>query len=91
MGSGYLESVYERCMLIELKKAGLYVKSQYPIKVWYENQIVGEFVADLVVERRVPAIERSPRIELLQVRLFANQMRRIPSLPERASCRGTLR
>ena len=42
MGSGYLESVYERCMLIELKRAGLYAKSQHPIKVLYENQIVGE-------------------------------------------------
>jgi len=41
MGSGYMESVYERCMLIELKKAGLYAKSQYPIKVVYDNHIVG--------------------------------------------------
>ena len=40
MGSGYMESVYERCMLIELKKVGLYTKSQYPIQVMYENHIV---------------------------------------------------
>ena len=40
MGFGYMESVYERCMLIELKKVGLYTKSQYPIQVMYENQIV---------------------------------------------------
>ena len=53
MGSGYLESVYERCMLIELKKAGLYAKSQHPIKVLYENQIVGEFIADLIVEESI--------------------------------------
>lgn len=30
MGFGYLESVYEKCMLIELGKAGLNVESQKP-------------------------------------------------------------
>ena len=50
MGFGFLESVYEKCMEIELKKAGLAVKSQEPIKVFYEGETVGEFVADLVVE-----------------------------------------
>jgi GxxExxY protein len=53
MGSGYLESVYERCMLIELKKKGLFVQFQWPIKVIYENQTVGEFVADIVVENSI--------------------------------------
>ncbi len=53
LGSGYMESVYERCMLIELKKAGLHVNSQHPIKVLYENQVVGEFIADLVVEELI--------------------------------------
>ena len=53
MGSGYLESVYERCMLIELKKTGLYAKSQHPIKVLYENQVVGEFIADLIVAESI--------------------------------------
>jgi GxxExxY protein len=50
MGSGYLESVYEHCMLIELKKAGLQAESQKPIQVIYENQIVGDFIADIIVE-----------------------------------------
>ena len=53
MGSGYLESVYEHCMLIELSKAGLSVQSQYPMKVLYDEQIVGEFCADLLVEESV--------------------------------------
>ena len=44
MGSGYLESVYERYLLIEIKKAGLNTKSKHPIKVFYDNQIVGEFL-----------------------------------------------
>jgi GxxExxY protein len=49
MGFGFLESVYEKCMLIELKKAGLNADSQKPIKVYYENEIVGDFVADIIV------------------------------------------
>ncbi len=49
MGFGFLESVYEKCMLIELRKAGLDAESQRPITVYYENQIVGEFVSDIVV------------------------------------------
>ena len=53
MGFGFLESVYEKCMLIELKKAGLRVDSQRPITVHYEGEVVGEFVADLVVEDEV--------------------------------------
>ena len=39
MGYGFLESVYEKCLLIELRKAGLKVESQQAITVCYENQI----------------------------------------------------
>ena len=50
MGFGFLESVYEKCMLIELKKAGLNPDSQKPIKVCYDDEIVGDFVADIIVD-----------------------------------------
>jgi GxxExxY protein len=50
MGFGYLESVYEKCLLIELQKEGLNVESQKPITVFYEGETVGEFIADIVVE-----------------------------------------
>jgi len=53
MQYGYLESVYEKCMLIELKKAGLSAESQKPISVFYENQTVGDFVADMIINRAV--------------------------------------
>lgn len=49
MGFGFLESVYEKCLLIELKKAGLKVESQKPIRVYYKKEIVGEFIADIIV------------------------------------------
>ena len=49
MGFGFVESVYEKCLLIELRKAGLNTESQKPITVYYESEIVGEFVADIIV------------------------------------------
>ena len=49
MGFGFLESVYEKCLLIELRKAGLDTESQKPITVYYDGEIVGEFVADIIV------------------------------------------
>jgi GxxExxY protein len=49
MGFGFLESVYEKCMLIELRKAGLNAESQKPLKVFYDNNIVGEFAVDIIV------------------------------------------
>ena len=49
MGFGFLESVYEKCLLIEIRKAGLDTESQKPITVYYDDEIVGEFVADIIV------------------------------------------
>ncbi len=53
MGFGFLESVYEKCMLIELGKEGLSAEPQKPISVYYENEIVGEFIADIIVEETI--------------------------------------
>lgn len=53
MGYGFLESVYEKCLLIEFKKAELNAEAQKRIAVIYENQNVGDFIADIVVENQV--------------------------------------
>ncbi len=50
MGYGFLESVYEKCLLIELRKAGLKSEYQKPIIVNYEGEVVGNFIADIFVE-----------------------------------------
>lgn len=50
LGFGFLEKVYENALLIELRKAGLMVSKQYPIKVNYEGNIIGEYFADIIVE-----------------------------------------
>ncbi len=53
LGSGFLEKVYENALRIELEKQGLRVRQQQPISVVYEDQIVGEYYADLWVDERV--------------------------------------
>ena len=50
LGFGFLESVYEKCLMIELRKAGIKAVSQAAIVVGYDDEVVGEFVADIVVE-----------------------------------------
>jgi GxxExxY protein len=50
MGYGFLESVYEKCLLVELHKAELQAESQKVIAVYYDGENVGDFVADIVVE-----------------------------------------
>ena len=53
LGFGFLEKVYENALLIELTKSGLFVERQKPIKVHYEEKIVGEYFADIMVENKI--------------------------------------
>lgn len=43
LGFGFLEKVYERALLIELKKSGLRCESQFPVKVFYGEKIIGDY------------------------------------------------
>lgn len=53
LGAGFLEKVYERALLTELRLRGLTSKPQTVFPVAYKGQCVGEYVADLVVEDRL--------------------------------------
>jgi len=53
LGFGFLESVYERALIIELKKAEFNIESQKPIKVFYEGEVVGNFKADIIVDNLI--------------------------------------
>ena len=53
LGYGFLESVYEKALMIELKKHGLNAQAQYPIVVYYDGQQVGEYFADIIVDELV--------------------------------------
>lgn len=53
LGYGFLEKVYEKALKYELEQNGMHTERQKPIKVFYEDQIVGEYFADLVVDNLV--------------------------------------
>jgi GxxExxY protein len=53
LGAGFLEKVYENALAHELRKAGLSVAQQHGIAVHYDGILVGDFVADLLVEDTV--------------------------------------
>ena len=53
LGPGFLESVYEKALAHELRKAGLRVECQQPITVTYDGVVVGDFSADMLVEGTV--------------------------------------
>ena len=50
LGCGFLESVYEKALLLALHDSGMKAESQVPLHVFFRGQVVGEFYADLVVE-----------------------------------------
>ena len=53
LGCGFLEKVYENALAIEIRKLGYSVVTQRAINVIYEDVIVGEFFADLLVDDRL--------------------------------------
>ena len=51
--AGFLESVYQKALLIELEKNGISAKGEVPINVYYDECVVGEFRADIVIENKI--------------------------------------
>jgi GxxExxY protein len=53
LGYGFLEKVYENAMKIEFRRDGIPAVFQSPIKVVYEDETIGEYYADILVDERV--------------------------------------
>jgi GxxExxY protein len=53
LGSGYLESVYENALCVELQRQGVAFERQKPLTVTYKGEVIGNYVADLVVGDRL--------------------------------------
>lgn len=53
LGCGFLESVYEKALLIALREAGLKAEAQRPLKVLFHGESVGEFYPDIIVGETV--------------------------------------
>ena len=50
LGCGFLEKVYENALAYELRTVGLSVEAQKPLAVRYEDIVVGEYFADLLIQ-----------------------------------------
>lgn len=66
LGTGFVEKVYENALVHQIRKStNLAVVQQHSIKVVYDGIIVGEFLADLLVDERV-------LVELKSVSMLTN-------------------
>lgn len=50
LGCGFLESVYQKALLIALVQSGLKAEAQTPLTVMFREQPVGDFLPDIIVE-----------------------------------------
>jgi GxxExxY protein len=53
LGVGFLEKVYGNALNIELKLRGLETLPQAPLKVFYKNELVGDYIADILVDNEI--------------------------------------
>jgi len=71
LGQGFLEKVYQNALMVELKSRGLKAESQVPITVHYKEKVVGEYIADILVEEKVilelKTVERLEKIHEAQL------------------------
>ena len=66
LGIGFVESVYEKALMVALKQKGLQVENQVPLQVKFRGVVVGQFYADLLIEGKV-------LVELKAVSNFVNE------------------
>ena len=71
LGYGFLEKVYENAMMIELKKNNIPAVTQHSLKVIYDNEVVGEYFADILVDDRLI-------VEIKAAKNLAKEMRDKP-------------
>ena len=53
LGAGFLETVYENALCIELERQGIVFEQQSPVEVFYRGVTVGLYVTDLLIEKKL--------------------------------------
>lgn len=53
LGYGFLEKIYRNALIIELIDKGFQAEKEYPIKVFYKGKLIGEYFADIVVDKKI--------------------------------------
>ena len=76
LGSGFLEKIYENALILELKNRGLKAQGQVPLKVYYKENPVGYYFADIIVEDQVIVeLKVAERIEKVHEAQLINYLR----------------
>jgi len=76
LGYGFLEGIYEHAMILSLVTRGFAVERQIPISVRYRGKVLGDFVADLVVEQVVLVELKAARaVEPVHIAQVINYLR----------------
>ena len=66
LGYGFLEKVYENAMMMRFRKDGIPAVAQSPIRVMYEEECIGEYYADILVDNKVI-------VEIKAIKRFAKE------------------
>lgn len=53
LGYGFLEKVYENALMILFQREGIQAEQQAPIKVYFDGKVVGDYVADILIENKI--------------------------------------
>lgn len=53
LAAGFLETVYQKALVLELKEKGIDAQTEVPISVYYKNIVVGECRVDIFVEKKI--------------------------------------
>ena len=76
LGPGFLERVYQNALMVELRNRGLKAESQAAITVDYKDNVVGEYIADVLVEEKVILeLETVDRLEKIHEAQLLNYLR----------------
>ncbi len=79
LGYGFLEKVYENSLMILFRREGIRSEQQYPIKVYFEGEVVGNYVADILIEDKIiielKCVEKINNIHKAQALNYLNATR----------------
>ncbi len=71
LGYGFLEKVYENALMHLLDKENIHARQQHPVLVRFEDKIVGEYIADILIEDKIlieiKTVEKTINVHYAQV------------------------
>ena len=53
LGYGFLEKVYENSLMVLLRREGIVARQQFPVRVYFEGEDVGYYLADILVAGKI--------------------------------------